>query len=302
MTPEFDVYSYGIFAPSVLYTLQGEYPKANTYAEVSGIHESSGGEAAHAAYALARMGYRTKLDGNWLGNGEPEQRLVQHFTKNGVDCSRIQLKPNYEGIREIVISDNTTRTVFGSFIRLLFTEKQWNDPCDEDIRSARYVCPDPFFKDTSDLIVDKCKHFKVPFVGIDSKPDSPTCKNAEVLIISEEFIQREYPDADPQELFSEYIENCPGLCVMTFGSRPLWYARKGQSLKSLKPFPIDVKDTTGAGDCFRAGILHGLLQGEDDDTIIRYGSALAGYICETFPSARNSPSRDQFDAFLKRFG
>ena len=111
------------------------------------------------------------------------------------------------------------------------------------------------------------------------------------MIISGELIRRDYPDAAADEdargrLFDTYRRNCPGLVVFTAGSRPLWWARGAPGPGAAgrgeqPPFTVDVVDSAGAGDSFRAGIIYGMLQGWSDAECVRFAAATAALICTT---------------------
>jgi sugar/nucleoside kinase (ribokinase family) len=52
----------------------------------------------------------------------------------------------------------------------------------------------------------------------------------------------------------------------------------GDELHAIDPLPVTVHDTTGAGDLYAAGFLHGLAQGWDLDVCGHLGSAAASHI------------------------
>jgi sugar/nucleoside kinase (ribokinase family) len=52
----------------------------------------------------------------------------------------------------------------------------------------------------------------------------------------------------------------------------------GDQTRTIEPFPVSVRDTTGAGDLYAAGFLHGLAQGWELDRCGRLGSAAASHI------------------------
>ncbi len=86
--------------------------------------------------------------------------------------------------------------------------------------------------------------------------------------------------------------------MLTHGSGDIWYGRDGQPPSFAKPFPIEVRDTTGAGDSFRAGLIYAMLQGQDDAGLIRTASAVAALVCQSFPSVLESPTAAELAAFL----
>lgn len=61
---------------------------------------------------------------------------------------------------------------------------------------------------------------------------------------------------------------------------------------------VAVRDTTGAGDGFRAGIVYGLLKGHRGAGLIRVGSAVAALVCSQVPGVLHSPNETELSAFL----
>ncbi|HEY1406613.1 MAG TPA: carbohydrate kinase family protein [Spirochaetota bacterium] len=299
---KYDVYAYGMISSSMLHVLQGKYPEADCYAEIKESFRMVGGEAANSSIVLRKLGVGVKLDGNWLGEN-PDG----HFTKEildsyGIDTSRLTLKKDYTGVSEIVFADGLTRTNFGTYVRLLFTEKQWNIPSREDIESARIVCLDPFFKDESAHVARICREVNKPYVSIDAHPEDDISRYADVMIISGEFRHREYKGTNKEELFDRYIAQSRGLVILTSGGDEILYGRAGQGMKKASAYKITPIDTAGGGDSFRSGILYGMLQGWSDEQTITFASALAACVCLSFPGVLNSPEFGEVDRFMREHG
>lgn len=66
----------------------------------------------------------------------------------------------------------------------------------------------------------------------------------------------------PQECAEALLEQAPTV-VLTSGSEGVIIARRGRELLRVPVEPVDTVDPTGAGDAFSAGLLHGLLAGDD---------------------------------------
>jgi sugar/nucleoside kinase (ribokinase family) len=294
-----DVYAYGVIAPSTLIELVDEFPGAGGYAEIATVHPSMGGEAAGGAYVLARLGVATKLAGNRLGDDDSSARVREALSAAGVDCSAIELEPDTSPVIEVVVAGGAARTVFGTYRRLA-SDQAWNDPSRDDVRSSRIVCLDPFFADASRQVADWCVEAGVPYVTVDVAPDSEIARHAQVLIISEEFTGRTLSTTDAHEVVADYVEHCSGLVTLTRGGRRLISARRGEPSRGHEPFTVDMRDTTGAGDSFRAGIIYGMLRGYADDDLVRTASALAAMVCERVPGVLNSPTETELIAFLDR--
>jgi sugar/nucleoside kinase (ribokinase family) len=64
--------------------------------------------------------------------------------------------------------------------------------------------------------------------------------------------------------------------------------------------PGGCKDTTGAGDAFHAGFLYGFLSGEDIETSLKFGNAVAAIKCSALGARTALPAKSELDEFLQR--
>ncbi len=299
MPKKYDIYAYGMISSSTLHILKQPFPAPDGYAELEHTYRMTGGEACNSAIVLSRLGITVLLDGVWLGDTPEGHWLLETLQGYGIHTSPLKIEPGYEGVREIVISDETTRTIFGNYIQLLSTDRKWNAPCQEHLASARLALIDPFFSEESRLAGQYAAGLGIPYVTIDCACDTDLAQNAAALIISGEYRNREHPRADLLALFAEYQQKVKGLLIFTCGSQEVLFGRKGEVVQRFPAYQVKAIDTAGAGDAFRAGIAYGLLQGWDDLDIIRYGSALAAIICTRFPGVLDSPTCAEVDTFLR---
>lgn len=295
----YNVYAYGVISSSTLYLLSQPFPAPDGYAEIIRSLPMTGGEALNSAIVLSRLGLRVRLDGNWIGDTPEGRQLLETIQGFGIDAARIRVKKGYAGVREIVFSDNQHRTIFGNYLDLLFTTRKWNIPRKSDLAKAQIVCVDPPFQAESALVGSYASQLDIPFVSIDCPYGQELSGAAAAVIISGEFRGREYPQANLAELFPEYQQRARGLVVFTVGGEDIWYARKGEPIRRFKPYRVRVKDSAGAGDSFRAGMVYGMLKKWQDEEIIRYASAVAGMVCESFPGVLHSPSLSEVELFMR---
>jgi sugar/nucleoside kinase (ribokinase family) len=295
----YDVYAYGVIASSELHLLSVPFPSPDGYAEIAETHFMTGGEALNSAIVLSRLGLSVQLDGNWIGDTPDGERLMGTIRRYGIDTQRLQIKEGFAGVREIVFSDEHSRTIFGNYIDLLSSTRKWNIPLKDDISAARIVCVDPPFQAESALLGAYAVELGVPFVFIDCPYDQALSSAAAAVIISGEFRNRQYPQAELSELFAEYQKRAQGLVVFTVGNANILYGRKGATIRQFKPYPVKVIDSAGAGDSFRAGVIYGMLQQWTDDQTIQYAAAVAGLVCASFPGVLNSPTHTEVMQFIQ---
>ncbi|HSF84212.1 MAG TPA: carbohydrate kinase family protein [Acidimicrobiia bacterium] len=295
-----DVYAYGMIAPSTLLELEDDYPPPAGYAELAEVHPSIGGEAAGTAIVLARLGVATKLTGVRLGRDEHSARTIDVLEAAGVDCSAIRTDGDRPPVTEIVVTSGESRTVFGTY-RRFSTDRAWEAPSRADVERSRIVCVDPFFEGDSLQVVRWCEDGGVPYVTIDAPPTSEIARLAEVLIISEEFATRTI-GGQPRDLLDAYTAQCRGLVVVTQGAKRFLSGRSGQPPQEHSTFSVPVRDTTGAGDSFRAGIIYGMLRGLDTLQLMQTATAVAALVCQRVPGVVNSPTEWELESFLERNG
>jgi sugar/nucleoside kinase (ribokinase family) len=99
---------------------------------------------------------------------------------------------------------------------------------------------------------------------------------------------------------SQALLDCgPETVVVKLGEHGSFIKRSELSLK-VPTFPVQVVDTTGAGDCFVAAFLFGYLKGWDYERIARFANA-TGAICVTMPGATTAvqPATD-IEGFLAK--
>lgn len=291
------VYAYGVISSSTLYRIRNAFPAPEGYAEIDDVRHMTGGEAANSSIVLARLGLRVKLDGNWLGDDENGKRTKSLLSDYQIDTSRLSLRPGYTGVQEIVFAAADTRTIFGTYGRLL-EEAGWNMPEKIDIAQAKVVCLDPFFARPAACVAETAFNSGIPVVTVDCKYDNPLLRHASAVVVAESYIRENYPDRDPQDLFRNYQAATDGLTIFTFGDAPVWYGRPDQAVSYFKPYSIDVADATGGGDSFRAGIVYGFSKDWHDDRTVEFAAAVAAVNCTRFPGVLNSPTHDEVTGFI----
>ncbi|MGM7684568.1 carbohydrate kinase family protein [Cytobacillus sp. Hm23] len=295
----FDVYAFGMMAASTLIKLKDAFPQADAYAELNNSYENMGGEAANSSIVLSKLGIRVKIKGNKLGYDPEAEQIMRILQHHNIDISSIERDDNKPTVQEIVISDDTTRTILGSYVQLQ-ESKNWSTPNISDIYQCKIVCLDPFFGKSSLLTAQYANEMYKPIVSVDTPFDQEIAKRSNVLIISGEFRNSHYPGVDKQQLFQSYLEHTSAEIIFTSGNESIKYGQKGNETKEILAYQVNSTDTAGAGDSFRAGIIYGLLKGWDMEQTIRFSSALAAIVCTRFPGVMYSPTYKEIVEFMQQ--
>lgn len=300
-----DVYAFGHVSTGRILRLKSSFPAPDGYGEVVEDLENHSGEATGSALVLAMLGSSVRLEGNWIGDNEPCRRTLEFLHGRGIDVSGLRVEPGYPGVREIVVSDGATRTVFGRYCDLLFTTPQWDMPDVERMRGAKLAIVDPAFGDATLAVARGTVKLGIPLATCDTPPEGELAMSATILVISNEFLRREFPGSEHhgkkrEAMFRRYLEACPGLVVFTSGSGTTRYGRSGEDLGCIEPFRVEVVDSAGAGDSFRGGLAWASLRGMSDRDAVRFASAVAGLVCTTAPGCLHPPSLAQIEELLGR--
>ena len=298
----FDAVGFGLNAVDHL-ILVPDYPAFDTKTRLLEHTLCAGGQTATAMVALKRLGLNTAYAGRF--GSDPEGRFGLITVKDeGVNIDYVEVVPNSStqiafitveagsGERTIVW-DRDERLAykaheaprnFGSLGRILHLDAHDPPACvvvARDARDAGAIVSadiDNIYEGLPELL---------PLV--------------DVLVGSKEFPRRLTGIEEPREALVE-LQNRYGSRVvgMTLGDRGALVYCDGEFIEaSAYPAPGGCKDTTGAGDAFHAGLLYGFLQGEDIETSLRLGNAVAAMKCSALGARSALPTREQLESFLK---
>ena len=273
---------------STVHVLEGTYPEADSYGEISRSYTIPGGETCNSAIVLSQTGLKAKIDGPYLGT-KTKDGIEDYCSRFGIDCSGMAFDPTFDGVQDLVLVDKSTRTVFGRFGSYFRDGRRRSDFDKASVISSRIVSIDPFFGDVSNKLAEFCYQNGKSYITIDCEPGGVLHKHAAATVISGEYIRNNYRDTDIKDLFKLYAENGDGLVIFTFGSKDIMYGRSGSGIQSLSPYRVEVAGTLGAGDTFRGGVVYGVLKQMNDDDIVKFAAATAACVCRRFPMALDRP-------------
>jgi sulfofructose kinase len=86
--------------------------------------------------------------------------------------------------------------------------------------------------------------------------------------------------------------------LVTLGARGVAWL-DGDELRRMPAFPVDVVDTTGAGDVFHGAFCYGLVAGWGFERGLRFASAAAALSCRRLGGRAGIPTRAEVEGFLE---
>jgi len=134
----------------------------------------------------------------------------------------------------------------------------------------------------------------------------PLLERADLLKCAAEEARWFFASTDPVAI-SAALPGRPAVCV-TDGAAPLgWYL--GGCSGRLEPFAIEAVDTTGAGDAFMAGLLHGLCRAgaapgrlDAPEALVRFAAACGSLVCRGAGAIDPQPTTAEVERFLAARG
>jgi sugar/nucleoside kinase (ribokinase family) len=268
-----------------------------------------GGSAANATLNAARLGLSATFLGT-LGHDDIARVYRERFLAAGVDGSRFKQAalPNARCLSLITPdSQRTLRTCLAAAMTLSPAEIS-----PADFRGCRHAHMEGYLLFNPALasaVVDAARaagctlsvdlaSFEVVHAARDWILRQLERK-LDVVFANEDEIRALYPQAEGYDALARRLAAPGGIAAVKLGRDGAWIAR-GRDLHRIKPAavpPAQVIDTTGAGDAWAAGFLHGWLRDFPLPAAGALGSLLGGEIVQhlgpAIPESRWPALREQ---------
>ncbi|MBQ9944166.1 MAG: carbohydrate kinase family protein [Clostridia bacterium] len=294
-----DAYLFGQVLGTHSFLLRGGFLQPDEYSEIDAQYFLPGGETGTACTVLASLGVNVRMDGTHIGR-KVAPMLKEFYKDKTVDLSPLQFVEG-DGVMDYVVIAGLVRSPMGRF-QTLFSDdtRWWSIPREEDLLGCQAASIDPFFRAESDRVAELCVKHHIPYVTIDSMHNSFLHKHCAINVVSGECMRWHYQGMSKEEVMALMQENTDGLTIITSGGGEMLYARKGQDIKRMKPFDVEVKSTLGAGDTYKAGCVYALLHNMSDEETVRFASACSGIAISRFPLPLHPPTLEEVNALLSK--
>lgn len=298
---DFDVLGFGTNAVDFLIQVPN-YPEFNSKVELTRYDQMAGGEVASTMAGLQRLGLRTAYAGRF-GTDSAGDYGLQTLRDEGVDTTYAeQIEGAKTQIAFIVIDERSgERTVIWQRdANLAYTAGE--APLDAvDRTRVLHITPHDV---QACIAMAKRAREKGVIVSIDIDRVfdgvAELLPLVDILIASSELPARLTGDPDHRtslrELAANFGSKVTGVTLGEEGSLLLC----GDEFVETRGFavPGGCKDTTGAGDAFRVGLLYGLIKGEPVDASARMANAVAALKCRAVGARTSLPVQKELDDLI----
>jgi sulfofructose kinase len=278
------------------------FPHGEVKTRASEFLAVSGGNAANAAFATARLGAPTRFVGPLGGpsgvdlNGD---RFLAQLAAAGIDCAACPRLPGFATPISAICIDRRGERAIVHYR-------------DDRLGDARLDDPLAIVADVDALVADNrfpqfvlpiCAAARARGIPVVLDADEPKHKSIELLqaashvIFSAEGLRATAGTHDLAAALVQARTLTGAWLAVTDGAHPvLWL--DGATPRALAVCNVDVVDTLGAGDVFHGAFALALAEGRSEAYAMRFAAAAAAVKCTRFGGITGAPRRAEVAALL----
>jgi len=299
---QFDAVGFGLNAVDHLIVVP-EYPAFDTKVRFTEYEKSAGGQTASAMVSLQRLGLKTAYAGRF-GSDEDGRFGLRAIEYEGVNLDFAEVIDGADNQIAFILIDSRSgeRTIIWDRDERLSYR---HDEAPLDLATRGRVLHIDAHDPPACAVLARAARSSNAIVTSDidniyeGLPD--LLPLIDVLITSAEFPRRLTGISDERaglvELKARY--GC-AIVGTTLGVRGARIYSEGQFIEfPIFEVPGGCRDTTGAGDAFHGGFIYGMLNGEDLETCLKLGNAVAALKCRSLGARAALPTLDELREFLE---
>ena len=263
--------------------------------------QQGGGMVSTALVTLSRLGVSTAFTGK-VGDDMAGRVVKEELDQFGVDSAHLIMEPGASTPVSMILVDESTgqRTIMagGSAVDMSTLEV----PA-EMIASARVLHLDNTNRQAALAAARIARDSDVPVV-LDADTVSPPDDLGELLGMTDYLIaSRVFSDewtgmTDPTEAAKALARYGSSVTVVTLGEEGS-YTLAGDRTFHTPAFPVEVVDTTGAGDVYHGAFIFGLLKEWRPEKTAEFASAVAALSCTRLGGRAGIPDLQSALDFLR---
>jgi sugar/nucleoside kinase (ribokinase family) len=298
----FDVVGVGINVVDYLFRIP-RFPEPDTKSDALAVTRQGGGLTATAMVACARLGLRTRYIGKF-GSDEIGGLAREMLLPEGLDLeASIRAADAPHRLCVVLVEEGTGhRTIIRHRDRRIWLRPE--ELSREAVCSGRGLHLDGYEGEAALQAARWAREAGIP-VSVDAEDSTERREElfrvTDILIVGQRF-GRELTGASEVAGILDGLARLGPSCVgVTRGEAGSVLRHRGHTVEA-PGFPVDVVDTTGAGDVFHGAFLYGLLQGWEARDILRFANAVSALKCTRLGGRAGIPRLQEVQAFLQARG
>ncbi len=264
------------------------FPVPGHEAIATSIQMHTGGSAVNTAIALAKMDMNVGFIGR-IGQDTLASKVLEDLKGSGVDCQLVQVDPKVStGLIFIAVTVDGERTMFGARGANAFTDSEAIEPAYfaqcrwlhlsgysflsyhqyQTVQSALELAENsPYTRVSLDIGTEPALRARAQIMELLPRIDVIFPNETELTLLGE---------GRSIEASLDYLLDGRANAIVTKRGGKGSILAIGNKRVTMPAFNIDVKDTTGAGDSFNAGVVLGRIVGLSWEASVALGNALGG--------------------------
>lgn len=277
-------------------------PPVDTKTDARDYITVSGGCAANAAVAIARLGGHVAFAGP-LGDDDIGERTLAALEAEAIDTSGcVRVRGGRSSVSAILVEDDGARTIatysdpklLAAAPEHVVTLVAWADGVLIDNRRPNFVAPicEEAARQGLRIVLDADKP---------TTPDDTLLKLATHVIFSGESLRATVKNKTAREAVAIVQAICGGFVAVTDGPNEILWC-DGGSVQSLQPFKVMAVDTLAAGDVFHGAFTFALLEGQPLAAALMFAAAASAVKVTRFGGSATAPTSAEVATMLKSQG
>ncbi len=262
-------------------------------------HIDGGGMAATALCAAARLGSETRLFSR-IGDDPNGEYIIRGLKEFGVDTSGVVTCTDVKSWTVVILIDKNTgeKQFYLDKIQRLYHKDILIDVSRLD--GTGVLLLDGHWMEAALQAGEWAVGRGIPVVGDFKGIYEGLAELLQYVTypIMPDFFAREFTgEEDIPDILRALKSMCRGVPILTQGAEGGVYLEDGD-VRQYRSFPVEVVDTTGAGDAFHGAFCHFLSQGYELAECLTLSSAVGALNCRAMGGRKALPDRAELNAFL----
>ena len=298
MPKNFDLVGFGICSVDFLGVVE-KYPAPGEKIPMTAFAKQGGGLTGTALVAAARLGVKTAYIGK-LGEDEYSRFVLEEFQHDGVNVDQVVFAEGAQPpVAFIHVEQNSGERRIARYWKEFDLKPE--EMAAEVIRNSRMLFLEHHFVEAG-IFAARLSKQAGGLVVVDAERNvagfEPILHAADYVIVSQNFAAQQTGSADPEQSASRLQQKYGGIIVVTAGESGA-FCRTPENTFYQPAFPVEVVDTTGAGDVFHGAFMAGLIEHWPLPKILEFASAVAAMKCRGLGGRAMIPNRREAEAFLQ---